>query len=579
LGVALENAEIAALLFETADLMEIAGEDPFRIRSYRNAARAIESHPERIADILANPERDVTTIRGIGKGIAGVLKEILERGSFERRDALLKKYPPSTLELLKIQGLGPKGIALLYEHYKVCTIDDLERLCLEGKLRTLPRMGEKLEQKVLRSIEQYRRTAARFLIDHADRVASEVASYLAGTPGVEKVTAAGSLRRRKETIGDVDLLVTGPDPMPALDRFVKFPKIREVLAHGENKTSAKVGHEGMQVDVRVLDRSSYGSALQYFTGSKDHNIAVRNRAIKMGFKLSEYGLFQITDERKVAGETEEEIYLKLGLQWIPPELRENTGEIEAAAEDRLPRLLELRDIRGDVHAHTTETDGRNSIAEMAAAAQAGGYQYLAITDHSKALAMANGLDEKRLIGQIEQIRRVAADFPGLTLLAGCECDIRQDGTMDLDNEALAQLDLVIGSVHSHMNLEAAAMTDRLLRAIENPYVHIIGHPTGRLLLRRDPFPFDFERVAEEAAKRNVRFEINASPERLDLGSHLLRIAKAKGVKFVISTDAHHVRHLENMKYGVAMARRGWLEAGDVLNTLDAAAFRSALRRK
>ncbi|HYM12879.1 MAG TPA: DNA polymerase/3'-5' exonuclease PolX, partial [Bryobacterales bacterium] len=535
----MENAEIASLLYETADLMEIAAEDPFRIRSYRNGANAIESYPDRVADIVADPNRDVTEIRGIGKGLAAVLKEIVERGSFERRDLLLAKYPPTALELLKIQGLGPKSIAVLYEHYRVSTIDDLERICREGKLRELPRMGEKLEQKVLRSIEQYRRSASRYLLDHADRVAAEIAAYLAETPGVEEVTPAGSLRRRKETIGDVDLLVTGPDPAPALERFIKFPKVREILAKGENKTSAKIGHEGLQVDVRVLDRSSYGSALQYFTGSKDHNVALRNRAIKMGYKLSEYGLFRSSDEAKIAGTTEEEIYLKLNLKWIPPELRENTGEIEAAAEDRLPVLVELSQIRGDLHAHTTATDGRNSIAEMATAARAAGYQYLAITDHSKALAMANGLDEKRLVEQISEIRKAAAEFPDLTLLAGCECDIRQDGRMDLDDEALAQLDIVIGSVHSYMNMEAAAMTDRLLRAIENPYVNILGHPTGRLLLRRDAFPFDFERVVAEAVRRKVHFEINASPERLDLSANLLRVAKSKGARFVISTDAHH----------------------------------------
>jgi DNA polymerase (family 10) len=520
----------------------------------------------------------VTDISSIGKGLAAILEEIVNRGSFERRDQLLQKYPPTALELLKIQGLGPKGIALLYQHHGVSSIDDLERICREGKLRDLPRMGEKLEQKILRSIEQYRRSASRFLMDHADRVASEISMYLSETPGVEKITAAGILRRRKETIGDIDLLVTGSDPGAVFERFVKFLKIREVLARGENKVSAKVGHEGIQVDVRVLEHDSFGSGLQYFTGSKEHNVALRTRAVKMGFKLSEYGLFREHDNIKLAGATEEEIYSKLGVKWIPPELRENTGEIEAALDDRLPALIELSDIRGDLHSHTTTTDGRNSIQEMAAAAQAAGYQYLAITDHSKALAMANGLDEKRLVEQIADIRRVAGQFPGLTLLAGCECDILQDGVMDLDADALAQLDIVIASVHSHMNLEPAAMTDRILRAIENPYVRVIGHPTGRLLLRRDPFPFDFERVAAEAAKRNVAFEINASPERLDLSANLLRVAKAKGAKFVISTDAHRIAHLDNMKYGVWMARRGWLEAGDVVNTLNAEQLVATLRR-
>jgi len=573
----MENAAIAALLSQTADLMEIASEDPFRIRSYRNAAISIEAYPERVADLAADPAREVTEIKGIGKGLAFVLQEIIERGSFERRDQLLEKYPPTALELLKIQGLGPKSIALLHQHYRVSTVDDLERICREGKLRQLPRMGEKLEQKVLRSIESYKRNAGRFLVDFADGVAAEIAGYLAQTEGVEKVTAAGSLRRGKETIGDVDLLVTGRDPVPALARFIAFPRVTEVLAQGENKASAKVGQEGLQVDVRVLDRASYGSALQYFTGSKDHNVALRNRAIKMGFKLSEYGLFDAHDAR-LAGESEEEVYGRLDLDWIPPELRENTGEIEAAWEHRLPELVERRHIRGDLHMHTFATDGRNSIAEMAAAGRAAGYAYIAITDHSKALAMANGLDERRLIDQIRQIRHIASDFPDIAILAGCECDIRQDGRMDLDDEALAQLDLVIGSIHSYMNQEAPQMTDRLLRAMENPYLSILGHPTGRILLRRDAFPFDFERIAAEAARRKIRMEINSSPERLDLSANHLRVAKAKGVQFVISTDAHHVQHLGNIKYGVWTARRGWLRPADVINTGDLAGLGAALRR-
>ncbi len=575
----MENAEIAALLYETADLMEIAGEDPFRIRSYRNGAAAIEAHPERIADLLADPSRDVTQIRGIGKGLAAVLKEIVERGTFERRENLLTKYPPTALELLKIQGLGPKSIALIYQHYRCSTIDDLERLAREGKLRLLPRMGEKLEQKVLRSIEQYRRSASRFLLDFADRIAQELVEYLAAVPGVDRVTPAGSLRRGRETVGDLDLLVTGPDPEPALDRLARHPRVREVLARGENKLSAKIGHEGIQVDIRVLDRASFGSAMLYFTGSKDHNVSLRNRAIKMGLKLSEYGLFRSADDSRVAGETEEEVYAALGLAWIPPEIRENLGEIEAAAEGRLPDLVELRQIRGDVHMHTAATDGRNSIAEMAAAARAAGYQYLAITDHSKALAMANGLDERRIVEQIAEIRRVNQEFPDLTILAGCEVDIHQDGSLDLADEALAQLDRVIGSVHSFMNLDSAQMTDRLLRAVENPYLNVLGHPTGRLLLRREGYPYDFDRVIGEAVRRGIHCEINASPERLDLGANLVRAAKAKGAKFIISTDAHHTRHLDNMKYGVLTARRGWLGPKDILNTLDAAAFRAALQRR
>jgi DNA polymerase (family 10) len=575
----MENREIARLLAETADLMEIAAEDSFRIRSYRNAASAIENWPERVADMLVNPERKVTQIPGIGKGMEAALKEIAARGSFERRDQMLTKYPPTALELLKIQGLGPKTIALLWEHYRVSTIDDLERICQEQKLRQLPRLGAKLEEKVLRSIASYRRRSGRFLLNFADELATELAGYLAETPGVEKVTRAGSLRRGKETVGDLDLLVTGPAPEAALERFITHPKVHEVLGRGANKASAKVGQQSIQVDVRALPRESYGAALQYFTGSKEHNVALRGRCLKMGYTLNEYGLFRLEGDEKVAGAAEEEIYAKLGLDWIPPELRENQGEIECAAEGRLPRLVEPSQIRGDLHMHTTETDGRASLEEMAAAAKELGYEYIAVTDHSKALAMANGLDEARVVAFARRVREVNARGElGIEVLSGIECDIRRDGTMDLAEDALAELDLVIGSVHSYMNLESAEMTDRILRALECRCLRVLGHPTGRLLLVRDAYPFDFERVAAEAARRGVWMEINASPERLDLSDTPLRAAKARGVKFIISTDAHHPKHLQNMRYGVTMARRGWLEASSVMNTLPSEKFHQLLTR-
>jgi DNA polymerase (family 10) len=574
----MENRDVAALLSQTADLMEIAGEDPFRIRSYRNAANVIEGYPERVLAIAADPARDVTEIPGIGKGLSHVLGEIAARGSFERRDEMLEKYPPTALELLKIQGLGPKSIRLLWEHYRVSTIDDLERICREQKLRTLPRMGAKLEEKVLRSIATYRRSAGRFLLDFADQAVAELTAYLAQTPGVDRIEPAGSLRRRKETVGDVDILVTGSAPEAALARFVEHPRVVEVLGHGENKASVKIGHEGLQVDLRALAPESFGAAWQYFTGSKQHNISLRNRAVKMGFKLSEYGLFRAADEARVASRTEEEIYRGLGLDWIPPELRENRGEIEAAAEGRLPALVELGDIRGDLHMHTTESDGRATLEEMAAAALRLGYEYIAVTDHSKALAMANGLDERRVMAFARQVRVVNQQGLGIRVLSGIECDIRKDGSMDLADDALAELDLVIGSVHGYMNLEAAAMTDRLLAALECPYLKVLGHPTGRVLLHREGFPFDFERVAREAARRGVAFEINASPERLDLDAAALGAAHAQGVRFVVSTDAHHPQHLDNMKYGVAMARRGWLGKGDLLNTLPYPQFMKSLRK-
>ena len=575
----MENREIARLLWETADLMEIAGEDSFRIRSYRNGATAVEGYPERIEDILRDPERKVTDIPGIGKGLSQVLSEIVERGSCDRRDHLLEKFPPTALEFLKIQGLGPKGIALILEHYRISTIDELERLCREQKLRVLPRMGAKLEEKVLRSISQYRQRTGRYLLSYAEGVAQELAAVFHEVRGVEAVTPAGSLRRGRETVGDLDLLVTGPNPTAVLDRFIAYPSVEEVLSRGENKASAKVGREGLQVDVRALAPESFGAAMQYFTGSKDHNVAVRTRAVKMGFKLSEYGLYRVADDSRVAGETEAQIYEALGLGWIPPELRENSGEVEAAEQGTLPELVELQQIRGDLHMHTTETDGRATLAEMAEAGRAHGYEYIAITDHSKALAMANGLDEKRAVAFAAQVREINRGEIGIHVFSGLECDILKDGTLDLADDALAELDLVIASVHSHMNLEAAEMTDRLLRALECPHLRILGHPTGRILLHRDPFPFDFERVVAEAVRRGVWLEINASPERLDLSGTLVRTAKSKGARFTISTDAHHPKHLESMRYGVITARRGWLGPSDVMNTLPAKQFAAALQNR
>ena len=558
--------------------MEIAGEDGFRIRSYRNGAAAIEGYPERIADILSNPERKITDVPGIGKGLAFVLKEIAERASCEMRDTLLQRFPVAALEFLKIQGLGPKSIALLFEHFKITTLDELEQLCKDQKLRTLPRMGAKLEEKVLRSIQQHRERTGRFLLSFADNTARELTEYLSDLEGIEAITPAGSLRRGKETIGDLDILVTGPNAVAALERVATHPKVHEVLGRGANKTSVKFGREGLQVDVRALDHDSFGAAMQYFTGSKEHNVALRQRAIRMGFKLSEYGLFRADDETRVAGDTEAGIYQALGLDWIPPELRESQDEIELAAAHALPELIEQTAIRGDLHMHTTATDGRATLEEMAEAARQQGYEYIAITDHSKAIAMAFGLDEKRVVEFAQTVRKIneTGDL-GIRIFSGLECDIMKDGDMDISWDALAELDIVIGSVHSHMNQEPEAMTDRLLKALECPSLKALGHPTGRLLLHRDPFTFDFDRVITEAVRRGVWLETNASPERLDLSASHIRMAKAKGAKFIISTDAHHPKHLLNMRYGIATARRGGLRAADVMNTLPAEQFAQALR--
>jgi DNA polymerase (family 10) len=574
----LENRDFARILYETGDLMEIAGEDGFRIRSYRNGASIIEGYPERVSDILADPARKVTDIPGIGKGLAAVLKEIETHGSFDKRDELLHKFPSCALDFLKIQGLGPKSIALLFEHFHVQTMDELEQLCRDQKLRTLPRMGAKLEEKVLRGIMQHKERSGRFLLSFADNTARELNAYLSDLPGIDSITPAGSLRRGKETIGDLDLLVTGPNAAAALESVAKHPRVQDILGRGANKTSVKIGREGLQVDVRALEHESFGAAMQYFTGSKEHNVALRQRAIRMGFKLSEYGLFRIEDDSRAAGETEEGIYAALGLDWIPPELRENQGEIELAEAHALPKLVEQRDIRGDLHMHTTATDGRATLEEMAEAARDLGYEYIAITDHSKAIAMAFGLDEKRVADFAQTVRRIneTGDL-GIRIFSGLECDIMKEGEMDIAWDALAELDIVIGSVHSHMNLEPEAMTDRLLRAIECPHLKALGHPTGRLLLHRDPFSFDFDRVISEAIRTGVWLEVNSSPERLDLSANHVRMARAKGAKFIVSTDAHHPKHLLNLRYGIATARRGGLERGDIMNALGVDRFAEVLR--
>lgn len=575
----MENKEIARLLSETADLMEVAGEDGFRIRSYRNAASAISGHPERVTDIVCDPARKVTDIPGIGKGLAFVLAEICQRGSFERRDEMLAKYPASALELLKIQGLGPKSIALLYQHHGVKSVDDLERICREQKLREMPRMGAKLEEKVLRSIEAYRKTAGRFLLSYGWRTAEELIAEIRSLDGVAKAEYAGSLRRGKETIGDLDILVTGTEPAKTLDFMARHAKTQEVLAHGANKISVSFGIDRLQVDVRVLAPESFGAGLQYFTGSKEHNVVLRTAAVRQGLTLNEYGLFESETQKLIAAEDEQLVYERLGYAWIAPELRENCGEFEAAQNGTLPKLIELSEVRGDLHMHTTASDGRSTLREMAEAAAARGYEYIAITDHSKALAMANGLDERRVIEFARQVRELnrGGSLP-LHVFAGLECDILKDGSMDLAADALAELDFVIGSVHSYFNMEAEEMTDRILRAMDSPHLRVIGHLTGRVLLDREPYPVQFEKIAERAVQRGVWLEVNGSPERLDLSAEMIRAAKRKGCRFTISTDAHKTHALDNMRYGVKNARRGWLESADVMNTRSLAEFKALLRR-
>jgi len=577
----MDNKAIAGILYETADLLEIDGQDSFRIRSYRNAAQAIEALPQQIADLIDEP-KSVLAIPGIGKGMLLNLQEMFKAGQLSLHAELLKKYRPSMLDLLKIQGLGPKTIALIWSAYQVSDLEGVEKLAREGKIRELPRMGEKHEQKLLKAIEDYRRIAGRFLLDAAENEAKKIAAHLAGFPGIGRITPAGSLRRGRETVGDLDILVTGQaccddaEREKLIEHIIKLPGFMDIIARGENKVSFRP-RGGMQVDVRLLPPDSFGAAMQYFTGSKAHNVALRQRALKMGFTLSEYSLARLDDQSVVAGKTEEEIYAALKLDYIPPELRENLGEIDVAAEHTLPALITQADLQGDVHMHTVETDGRNTIEEMAEAARSHGYKYMAITDHSKNLAFANGLDDKRAVEHIERIRAAGDRMDGIKIFAGIEVDILADGALDLSDSVLEQMDIVIASVHSHFNQSSAEMTDRLLKAIGNPNTSLIGHPTGRLLLRRDAFAVDMDAILKAAAKRKVAMELNSYPDRLDLCDRHLRLAKQHGVKIVINTDSHHTSHLDKIRYGVLQARRAWLTKGDVLNTLPAQKFAQAIK--
>lgn len=577
----MENKAIAGLLYETADLLEIDNQDPFRIRSYRRAAEAIEALDQQVSQLIAEPKK-LLQVPGIGKGMLTNLQELLGQGQISVHAELIKKYRPSMLELLKIQGLGPKTIALIWSAYQVADLEGVEKLAREGKIRTLPRMGEKHELKLLKAIEDYRRIAGRFLLDAAEIQAQKLIDHLRAFNGIDKITPAGSLRRGRETVGDLDVLVTGKccvdDQQRAqlLAHIIKLPGLMEVIAQGDNKVSFRL-RSGMQVDVRTLPPESFGAAMQYFTGSKSHNVALRQRALKMGLTLSEYSLARLEDNQPVAGKTEEEIYAKLKLDYIPPELRENSGEIEAAEKHSLPELITETDIQGDVHMHTIETDGRCTIDEMAEAARQHGYKYMAITDHSKNLAFANGLDDKRAIEHIHRIRKAGEHIEGIKVLAGIEVDILTDGELDLSDSVLSEMDIVIASVHSQFGQEPAKMTERLIRAIENPNTSLIGHPTGRLLLRRDAYEFDMDDVLKAAAKHRVAMELNAYPDRLDLNDRHLRMAKERGVKIVINTDAHHTSHLQKIRFGVLQARRAWLTKGDVLNTLPQQKFAQAMK--
>jgi DNA polymerase (family 10) len=609
----MDNITIARLLDETAALLEIDGADPFRVRSYRRAAEAVEQQTTNLATLAEEDPKALLAIAGIGKGMAANITDLASTGTMPLREQLLTRYKPTMLELLRLPGMGPKTVALVYSALGVADIDGLEEAAKRGDLLTLPRMGQRFTDKLLKGIEDHRKNSSRFRIDVAREHAERISDLIREFPGIETITPAGSLRRGRESVGDLDLLVTGPACEPgvvsaAVEHVAALPLIDKLLAKGQNKVSFTL-RNNLQVDVRLLPRPSYGAALQYFTGSKHHNVALRQRAIKRGLTLSEYALLRLEDNVVVAAASEEEIYGALDLQYIPPELRENCGEIEAAAKHELPQLITRADIRGDVHMHTFESDGANSIREMAEAAIARGLEFIAITDHSKNLAMTNGMDDARALAHAGRVReaseQLAEEFAAGTgpqwaryesqrrenessarqpvvpfrILSGVEVDILLDGSLDLADQTLAQLDIVVASVHSGFSQTAEEVTARVLHAAENPHVHILGHPTGRKVLKRDPYRVDVEELLKAAARLGVAVEHNSAPARSDLCDLHLRRAKELGCRIVVNTDAHSTAELDLIDYGIVQLRRAWLSAADVLNTRSVNEFLASLRRK
>ena len=573
----MDNVGVARILREIADLLEIKNDNPFKIRAYRNGADIVANHPHAVAALDAAGLREIP---GIGKDLAWRIREIADTGGCEFHRELIAEFPPSVIDMLHLQGVGPKTVATLYRELGVRTLEDLERAAADGRIRALRGMGPKKETLILKALEERKRHAGRHLLSDTHETAEALLAFLRERAPQAELTAVGSLRRGCDTCGDIDILASGADAA-LMDDFIGHPLVERVLGRGETKSSvllvaAKGG--GFQADLRLVPAESRGAAMQYFTGSKAHNILLRDRAMGMGLKLNEYGVFTIADNTCVAGADEEGIYRALGLDWVPPELREARGEVEAAASRTLPRLLARGDLRGDLHMHSTETDGKDSVTAMAEAAREAGLEYIAITDHSQALAMANGLDEARALAHAARIRVADGAAGGVRLLAGVECDILADGSLDLADDCLAALDLVVASVHSGFNQDRQQMTDRLLRALENRHVDILGHPTGRRLLQREAYPFDVEAVVDAAKRHGVALEINGQAHRLDLNDVHARLARDRGVPIVISSDAHSRRGFAALRWGVTVARRAWLTAPDVLNTRPFDQFKAALRR-
>ncbi|HEY2954047.1 MAG TPA: DNA polymerase/3'-5' exonuclease PolX [Candidatus Eisenbacteria bacterium] len=567
------NAEVARVLANIATMLEMEGGNPFRVRAYREAARVVAAQAEPITALAAEEGR-LETLPGIGKDLAGKIRELTKTGTTEIYDQLKSKIPLEVVELTELHGLGPKRVGTLFEVLGVRNRDDLEKAAREGKLRDLPGFGEKIEQNVLKALATASRWSGRLLLATAWPTAHAIADHVRGVRGVKQVDLAGSFRRRKETVGDLDVLVCGGEPEDVMKAFTTHPSVADVLGRGETKSSVRLAN-GLQVDLRLVPEASYGAALLYFTGSKEHNIELRKIAIDQGMSLNEYGLAR--GERTVAGRTEEEVYRALGARWIPPELREARGEIELARYGKLPRLIELEDLRADLHMHTDRTDGRDTLATMVRAARDRGYEYVAITEHSKSLAMARGFDEARVKASIDEIAAVRKQVPGIEVLHGLEVDILAAGALDLDDQALDLLDWVIVSLHSRLDQDAHVATGRVLKALDHPAVGAMGHPTGRMIGVREGVPLDLDRVFARAAERGIAMEINAQPERADLSDAHARLAHEMGVPLTIDTDAHSVAQLDFMRFGVFAARRAGLTREDVLNAFPCAELRAARR--
>ena len=557
----MQNRKVAQILYEVADLLELEGVE-FKPRAYRRAAQAVESCPVPIEDLVR--EGKVTELPGVGKSIAGKIEEIVKTGRLRYHEELKKKLPVDLYALTQVEGVGPKIAKLLYEHLGVRNLDDLERAAREGRIRTVPGLGPKVEEKILRGLAEARKTEKRVLLGYALPLAEGIRDKLRESGLFKEVEIAGSLRRGKETIGDIDILGISDRPHDAADAFASLPDVEEVLAKGPKKTSVRLA-DGVQVDLRIVPAESFGAALQYFTGSQAHNIRLRERAVSLGFKLNEYGVFK--GEERVAGRTEEEVYKALGLPWIPPELREDRGEIQAAEEGKLPKLVEPEQILGDLHVHTDWSDGKGSLEEMAKAAMELGYRYIAIVDHFRFAQAIPGLGPEELSQQMEAIQELNRKLKGFRLLSGIEANILPDGTIDVPRELLRELEVVVAAIHTHMRMPKKEMTKRLLSAIENEDVDIIAHPSGRLIGERSAYEVDWEEVFRRAAKYGTILEVNANPQRLDLCAEHVREAIDTGVKLALGTDAHHPDHLRFMRYGILTARRGWAEAKDVINTL------------